>query len=318
MGEVLENIDTQRLADELGLVKQRVDRLERSNRMLKIVNLMAVAGVVAITQIPGIWASAPTTSITAQKFILASAAGKTLATLGVTLKGYPSLTFFDSNGKTLTQVGEAANGESAGLYDYDGNTVLTGTGQVRASVGISSQGAGLEEFDGFARLRLGAGIEANSSGDGIVLYDTNEKARAALSETSAPLFNGFSLALADSNGKIRSSVVVNNTLNSTTYTGFSVLDPNGVTRATLSAPMLEETTGTAGPVLTLNDVAGKPRAEVFANNSSTGYAGLAITAASGLIRGTFNEPLNNSNPEIGFFNSTGEEEGGWLPPGLPE
>lgn len=301
MEELFQNVDAQRFSIELRLIKERVQRLERGNRMLKVVNLVALAAVVATTRIPGIWAT-PTTSISAEKFILESPSGKTLATLGVNASGFPSLTFFDASGKRLTQVGEADNGKSAGVYGFDDNALLAGKGVLRASFGISSAGAGEAEYDGNGIQRVGISIAASSSVDGLVLFDANKVVRATMLETAAPIFDGFSVALDDANGKIRSSMYVQNAISTTTYTGFSLTDPNGVGRASFSEP-LSETASTGGPFLVLEDANGKSRVSMFVENSiTTGFGGMSLIDANGIIRSNYaNELTDSFGTESGPF-----------------
>ena len=146
-------------------------------------NLVVLAAtIIAISRIHGIWAS-PATSVSALQFNLVSSLGKSLATLGVNATGIPSLTFYDANGKPLTQVGEGGQGKSAGLYAFDGDTLLAGTGMMRASLGVSAAGAGEEEFDGTGTQRVGTGIAADSSSDGVTLYDAKKILRASIAET---------------------------------------------------------------------------------------------------------------------------------------
>ena len=146
MIDPMENKHTEGIFDELRALTQRVDRLERTNRALKIVNLAALAAVVAIIRIPSIWALTPGV-INALQYNLYSRSGTLLATLGTNTSGFPSLTFFDATGKRLTQVGEADDGKSAGVYGFDGNPIW-------------------EEGSRTLRVRR----RYNWSGDGLVLW----------------------------------------------------------------------------------------------------------------------------------------------------
>jgi len=163
--------------DDLELLTQRVDRLERSNRLLKIVNLVGVVAIIAITRIP-ITSAGPSGIINALQYNLFSRSGTLLATLGTNTSGFPSLTFFDAKGKRLTQFGEADDGKSAGFYGFDGNALLSGKGVARASLLISAGGAGESEFDGNEIQRVFSGIVADSTVDGLFLFDAKTKLRA--------------------------------------------------------------------------------------------------------------------------------------------
>src|SRR5579863_3223223 len=134
MSDPIENKHTGGISDELRALTRRVDRLERSNRMLKIVSLVALAAVIVATRIP-ITSAGPSGVINALQYNLYSRSGTLLATLGTNTSGFPSLTFFDATGKRLTQVGEADNGKGAGVYGFDNNAVLPGKGVTRASFG---------------------------------------------------------------------------------------------------------------------------------------------------------------------------------------
>src|SRR5215469_4020710 len=294
-----DNKHTEGISDELRGLTRRVERLERSNWILKAVNLVALAVVVSITRIPSIWATI-TPSISAMRFNLVSLSGKTLATLGVNASGFPSLTFFDASGKRLTQVGEADNGKSAGLNGFDGNALLAGKGVPRAPLGINSAGAGEAEYDGNGIQRVGISINANSSLDGMFLLDAHKVVRATMLETAAPIFDGFSVALDDANGKVRSSMYVQNAISTTTYNGFALADPNGVGRASFSEP-LSQTAPTGGPFLVLDDINGKARATLFAENaiSSTTYTGFSLSDPNGVTKGLFFIPLEESSPTGG-------------------
>ena len=111
--------------------------------MLKIAGLVVLAALIVTTRMP-ITSAGPSGVINAVQYNLFSRSGTLLATLGTNTSGFPSLTFFDATGKRrLTQVGEADDGKSAGIYGFDNNALLPGTGVLRASFGIGALSVGM-------------------------------------------------------------------------------------------------------------------------------------------------------------------------------
>ncbi len=119
----------------------RLDRLERSNRMLKgAVAMLSLAfvGLVAVG-----WTS-PDGTVEAREFILKSADGKQRAVLGVNADGSPGLVLIDANEKTRAALIVGPDGAPfLSLYDADG--------KVRESLGVEANGSpylGLCDADG--------------------------------------------------------------------------------------------------------------------------------------------------------------------------
>ena len=203
MNHPIDSKQTAKISDELRALTRRADHLERSNRMLKIVSLVALAAVIATSRIP-ITSAGQSGIINALQFNLFSRSGPLLATLGANTSGFPSLAFFDAAGKRLTQVGEADNGKGAGIFGFDGNALLPGKGVQRAGFGVSTVAAGGGESDGSGIARIETGITSDSSSSGLTLYDAKSVLRAALAQdTSAFPFIFF---LTDANGKTRAFI----------------------------------------------------------------------------------------------------------------
>ncbi len=120
MSDPIDNKRTAGISDELRALTRRVDRLERSNRVLKIVSLVALAAVIVATRIP-ITSAGPSGVINALQYNLYSRSGTLLATLGTNTSGFPSLKFFDSTGNALLRL---AKRTTARLPEY---TALTAT-----------------------------------------------------------------------------------------------------------------------------------------------------------------------------------------------
>jgi len=113
---------------------QRLGRLERENRRLKIsgaILLLALAAVGAMGQ--GLPKAVPKV-VEAERFVLRDTRGKILATLGTEAAGLLALVLSDQNGKTRAGLGVGTSGPSLVLRDENskdraalGHTALEGT-----------------------------------------------------------------------------------------------------------------------------------------------------------------------------------------------
>jgi hypothetical protein len=182
--------------DRIESLARRVERLERSNLVLKIVNVGVVAAVVAMAQLPSILALTPVKVVSAQKFNLVTAGGITIASLAPS-PGGSALTFYDSGGHPTVAVGMQADGVVAGIETFDGNTYVPGTGKTRAVLGETN-------------------TDANGGGIGAAVFDPNEKVRLTLG-TARDASTGSSFLVYDTTGTLRAGVDVDLTNN---YEGF--------------------------------------------------------------------------------------------------
>ena len=188
---------------QIGALTERVARLEKANRAMKVIVAVTVLGMAAMTSTPQLLAktvkkmvSLDAETITAQQINIVNGAGKTVAWLG-TAGSSAGLVFFDPTGKMVLALGETK--ASAGLAAYDGNAILAGNGVTRAAVGINGQGAGLTALDGNGKPALVAGIAADGSSAGSFALDSNQNARAGFGNAG----NGSGFFANDSNNVTR-------------------------------------------------------------------------------------------------------------------
>ena len=247
--------------DRIEVLTRRIERVERSNRLMKIWGGVAIALMLVTTQVPNILANNPhPVPMSTTNLNPVSGSGQVLATLGAA-PGGAALTFFDSAGNKTTSMGMVSNGNGAGIQAFDGNTLAPGTGVVRAGFGVGGASSGAP---GFGALVLGPGpsnVFLASFGTGpdtsplvpsVVIDDTNGVPRAGIDSDAANNFAGFfehdasgvtraaigasldgNLALTimnDSTGVTRTGVDVDSGKN---FTGFFQHDSAGVTRSVI-------------------------------------------------------------------------------------
>lgn len=305
MIDPMENKHTEGIFDELRALTRRVDRLERTNRALKIVNLAALAAVVAIIRIPSIWALTPGV-INALQYNLYSRSGTLLATLGTNTSGFPSLTFFDATGKRLTQVGEADDGKSAGVYGFDGNAILGGKGVERSGFGVGTTGAGMGLSDGNAIERVGTFITADSSVSGLILYDAKSVDRAQVTQDTNPKTNQnvpFYIGLNGTNGASQIFLAQDTSIDN--FIGLN--DAKGKVRAELFQYAAGNSYGTTAG-FAFFDTNGVVRAGISDNASSVDFSlfdATGCTAAHCGVRGFFSEALDDSSTTLGMEDASG-------------
>lgn len=180
--------DTDERLEEMA---SRLDRVERANRVMKILGAVAFAAMIPVASV--VAAKIPTKTVS-REFDLVSSTGQTTAAL-VSLSGKPNLLFFDRNGKTVVGVGIDPNGIGAGIAVLDGNTLLPGTGTARNAWGVTTSGpqAGIGDttFDrnGTERTRWGDAIDDSLSG--YFLFDATGGLRTGVEYDPAVNFNGF-------------------------------------------------------------------------------------------------------------------------------
>jgi hypothetical protein len=188
---------------QIGALTERVARLEKANRAMKVIVAVTVLGMAAMTSTPQLLAktvkklvSLDAETITAQQINLVNGAGQTVGWLG-SAGTSTGLVFFDSAGKMVLALGETK--ASAGLAAYDGNAILAGNGVTRAAVGINGQGAGLTASDGNGKTVLIGGVSADSTSAGALVMDSSGNSRAGIGNAA----NGSGFFANDSNNVTR-------------------------------------------------------------------------------------------------------------------
>jgi hypothetical protein len=172
--------------------------------------------------------------VTAQKFMLVDARGKTRGTFDVTRKGVAQLAVFDGTGALRAGLGVGAEGAPAlGIYGHDGKP--------RIEVGLTRSVARVVLFDADARPQATLGVAPDGqSGLGLMDKAGNPRASMIVEPDGTPMLRladehrgriGIDvtpdgrpgLALIGADGKTRASV----TLNADGTGAFTVFDANG-------------------------------------------------------------------------------------------
>lgn len=271
---------------QINALSERVARLEKANRVMKMIVAVTVLAVGAMTSTPQLlaktakkMASLDAGVITAQRINLVNAADQTVAVLG-TDGNSAGLVFVDNSGKWLLALGASlgASNSSAGLVLYDGNSVLPGASKVqqqRVGVGISSQGAGLTAMNGAGQTVLVSGVTADSSSAGSQALDSSGFARAGFGIAS----NGSGFFANDSNNVTR---YVAGVAPDGTEAGTATYDATGVTRYVAGVALSGAQAGTV-----TYDATGKPQLELggAGDGSANGMIALDSTGQDRLDAG---------------------------------
>lgn len=157
---------------DLTFITNRIEKLERQNRRLKIGALLALLIVGSLVVI----AARPLNVQTAEKFVVVDASGRTLAVLGPDTEGLPGLSIRDTvTGKERAWLGLWGQGKEVNLGFYDRNQ------KERSRLGILADGtARLNIDDDAGKLRAWFGQSGGGKESGVGFYDANEKERAWL------------------------------------------------------------------------------------------------------------------------------------------
>jgi hypothetical protein len=197
------------MTNEHGAIEERLEKLERQNRRMKLAGLgaMVIAGAFVLMG----QASGPRTppEVRAKSFVLVDANGETRARLymSASAKG-PELDLLDAKGNPRVVLGASGTSGGLDLLDAKGNERLTldgppigpalvlsdANGNTRAEMDAFSDSPELDLYDASGKPR--AGLGAWPEGPGLKLYDANGKPRAGLAVTS----DGPTLGLDDANG----------------------------------------------------------------------------------------------------------------------
>ncbi len=161
-------------SDEITALRQRLDQLERSNRGLKRLGLLAFLGV-GLTFLMGQAGPGNRTPevIEAQRFVVKDPSGRSLAALGLDRDGAPLLVLTHTDG-TLAAALDVTTAKRSALTLYDK------AGKSRAVMGVDPDGSpGISLNDKNESPRVGLAVASQGSG-GLVLYGDGNTARASL------------------------------------------------------------------------------------------------------------------------------------------
>ncbi len=114
---------------------QRVEKLEKANRRLKLAGVLALT-LVGCLLLLGV--ASPKRTVEAERFILLDANGKPRVRLRMRAEG-PELGLYDANRKTRVALGMTPNGPKLGLLDANGN--------LQVILGAEAEGPRLVLFD---------------------------------------------------------------------------------------------------------------------------------------------------------------------------
>ncbi len=244
------------MENRIELLSRRLNRLERSNRLLKVLSAVAVATLVGFAQLPSLSAKreGPKT-FSAQQFVLVDSAGNALATLGAGPTGGGVLTFY-RGGKRIVGVGAGDHNIAYGLKLYDGNGTARGAFAYDIHdqyVGGSVSGPeGFASYDSTGTIRTFSGVDAES-----------------------PVNVGFYVF--DGSGAARTGIQNNEFFN---YNGLFVNDPGGANRLYAFAA-LDGSFSNLG----INDATGGSGAQAFSYLTSDGsFSGSFVRDANNLDR----------------------------------
>lgn len=157
---------------DISFLVQRMEKLERQNRFFKIAGLLALLAVASAFFI----AARPANVVTADRFIVQNASGKTIATLGPDADGLPGLSIKDpTTAKERAWLGLWNKGQEVSLGFFDQNATE------RSRLGVLASGiTRLNIDDDTGKLRAWIGQSGGGKESGIGFYDANEKERAWL------------------------------------------------------------------------------------------------------------------------------------------
>ena len=103
---------------QMEVIVQRLDRLERKNHLLKKAGVAALSTIVAVVLMAQALPSRVAKLVEAERFLVRDTAGKPRATLGLLPDGSPSLNLIDEDGNIRMAVGMKPEGSpSLNLYD---------------------------------------------------------------------------------------------------------------------------------------------------------------------------------------------------------
>ncbi len=212
-------------------LNRRLHRIERSNLVLKVLNVACAATLIGFARLPAIIAgsSAPKT-LSAQEFVVVNSAGDVLAKLSAGKKAGALLTFVDPQGKQILSAGTFEDGTGAGVNLYDGNTIVPGHGVVREGLGMAvaphpNPGIGASVYGPDGRLRVSWGALPDGTNPGFASYDSNGIVRTFSGIELDSRFVGHYVL--DSTGAGRNGIQTDERDN---FNGFFANDADGINR----------------------------------------------------------------------------------------
>jgi hypothetical protein len=179
----------------------RLERLERTNRRLKVIGLVAL-GLIGMAATKDLYPDV----IQAKRFQVVDAKGNVLMDLGkFGSKNHPNLVIYDAKGVVRAGIGIDAESDNSGTSAFDHN------GTMRTSIGATETGpnkgnSGVSVYDKTGLTRAGVDIDVVNDFTGFFNLDANGRARLAAGtslEATTPFYN-----LYDGNGTQRASMSV--------------------------------------------------------------------------------------------------------------
>lgn len=188
------------------MLVQRVDRLERENRLLKRTGVAALAAIAAVMLMGQALPSKVTKLVEAEKFLVRDTAGNPRAWLGFLPDGSPGLNLIDKDGNIRMTVGMTPQDTpSLNLYDTaqrnravlatirDGSPALVlfnKAGEHQVLLGSEFPLGGAQDrpassllfFDKHGKIRTSLIVESTGVA-GLRVHDENSKVRTALTAT---------------------------------------------------------------------------------------------------------------------------------------
>jgi hypothetical protein len=268
--------------EQVSALSRRVQRLESSHRISLVLSSLAIAAVVAVGQLPPIWAdkNGPK-SFSAQEFVLVDSSGRTTARLAAAPAGGAALTFYDPDGKRTVAFGFDDDANLAGAFLYDGNILAPGSGILRGNISIAGP-------------KL-AGQPNRGPGIGFALWQPNGH---FVLTASTPLDGtNPSMTLDDANGNLRTGMSIDPDNN---FEGVFTYAPNGTIQSTAGGAY----DGTAAFDI-LYDGAGTLEALKYVTADGS-FSGDLVYDAKGNVRvQSYQDPTEAPVQGVKVYDSTG-------------
>ena len=164
---------------DVTLLAQRIGKLERQNRLFKVAALVALLVGASMFLI----AARPANVVTAERFVVQDASGKTLATLGADTDGLPGLSIKDTvTGKERAWLGLWNKGQEVSLGFFDQNS------KERSRLGILASGItrlSIDDENGKLRAYVQANVQDRDVGGFVDESTTSSSCGTCGIETSA-------------------------------------------------------------------------------------------------------------------------------------
>jgi hypothetical protein len=246
--------------EETGQVMQRLQRLERANRRMKLIGGALVAMVVTMAVGP----SGPPT-LRAQSFQVVDAKGNVLAVLGAT-NGNGSVLLYDRSGVLRDSLATSTDLISTGFVTYGTNGIQ------RTAEGVNEENTGgFADADDSGTIRAFIGHFASENQSGVFAYDPTGSALTGADVNPVQGFSGFVANIFDTGTASYKSRVLLGTFDSVTAPdteNLYLVDANGVFRAGLGAD--NPCCGSGNDLLFFNNSSNHLVGDFFAPNGAGG------------------------------------------------